>query len=42
MVMDLIVPLMAVVSKRTLVGVVQALAAGGADALARAWCSSSG
>ena len=36
MVVDLIVPPLAVVSKTTLVGVVQALAAGGADALAPA------
>ena len=36
MVVDLIVPPLAVVSKTTLGGVVQALAAGGADALAPA------
>ena len=36
MVVELIVPLLAVVSKTTLVGVVQALAAGGADGLAPA------
>ena len=36
MVVDLIVPPLAVVSKTTLVGVVQALAAGGADGLAPA------
>ena len=36
MVVDLIVPPLAVVSKTTLVGLVQALAAGGADGLAPA------